>query len=234
MRLVLFGPPGSGKGTQSRLLQERLGLRYIATGEALREAIRQQTPPGKAAKPYIDAGQLVPDKIVNELVAEIFRGDDQPRCFVLDGYPRTLSQAVTFDKLLKDKGLNLDAVLQFIVSDDEVVRRLGGDGRWTCSNPTCGATFNVTGRKPKRPGICDTCGSPLMQREDDKEETIRRRLQVYHDNTAGVLAHYNAARLLREVPTDGPVEAVYQNIIKLLKPTGDSSCSGPTSNKPPS
>jgi adenylate kinase len=233
MRLVLFGPPGSGKGTQARLLQERLGLRYIATGDALREAIRQQTPTGKAAKPYIDDGRLVPDDLVNQLVTDIFLCDSRPRCFVLDGYPRTLQQARAFDELLKDLGLNLNAVLQFVIPDDEVVRRLGGGGRWTCSNPKCGATFNLTNRAPKRSGFCDRCGWPLMQREDDEEETIRRRLQIYHDNTSGVLAHYRAAKLLHEVPTDAPVESVYQNIIKLLKPhEGEAPCSGPTSSKP--
>src|SRR5262249_6491386 len=158
---------GSGKGTQARLLAERGGMRFIATGEILREAIRQQTLTGAAARPYLDAGRLVPDELVNQVVAEIFQRPDAPRCFVCDGYPRTDSQADWFDQFLKGRGGGLDAVLLLDVSDEEVVRRLGC--RWTCSNPDCGASFHQTKRPPKRPGICDTCGWKLMQREDDRE-----------------------------------------------------------------
>jgi adenylate kinase len=135
MRLVLIGPPGSGKGTQARLLNERFGLRYIATGDALREAILLKTPTGQAAKPFIDEGRLVPDDLVNQLVGELFLCDTRPTYFVMDGFPRTQPQAVWFEDFLKQLRLSLDAVLQFVLPDDEVVERICG--RMTCSNPKC-------------------------------------------------------------------------------------------------
>jgi adenylate kinase len=214
MRLILLGPPGSGKGTQAKLLSSRLGLTHISTGDILREADRLATPEGLKARPYMQAGQLVPDEIVNEIVASRFRRDDRPECFVMDGYPRTLPQAASFEAVLKQQHLDLDSVIYFNIDDEVIVQRLGG--RLTCSK--CGATYQVPNKPPKVPNVCDVCKSPLIQREDDKPETIRHRLKVYHDQTEELIAHYRDAGLLRELKAaQGDVEAIHNEIRALLQ-----------------
>lgn len=214
MRLVLVGPPGSGKGTQAEKLVERLGLTYIGTGDILRAAIRDGTPMGKRVEPLMKQGLLVPDSEVNEVVAELFRGDHPPTKFVTDGYPRTLAQAIAFDALLAQQLLNLDAVINLTIPDDEVVRRIGG--RRCCSNPDCKVCFHLEARPPKVAGQCDRCGSPLLLRDDDREETVRRRLKEFHRNTRALLDHYRAKNLLREVSATDSVETIYQNIVKAI------------------
>ncbi len=213
MRLVLIGAPGSGKGTQADKLVERLGLRYIGTGNILRDAIKQQTEVGKIAKPLIDEGRLVPDHVVNDLVAELFRVA-RPERFVMDGYPRTYAQAISFDALLRQQYLNLDAVVNLTIADDEVERRI--TSRRCCENKACLTCFNLAFRPPKVDGVCDRCGSPLVLRDDDKPETIRRRLVEFHANTAGLLTHYRNAGLLRDVPATDGMEAIYANILRQL------------------
>jgi adenylate kinase len=213
MRLILVGPPGSGKGTQAKLLSERLKLIHIATGDILREAIALQTPAGQRAKPFVVSGKLVPDDLVNELVADRFRRDDRPEAFVMDGYPRTLAQAGSFDQALRQQFLGLDAVVVLHVDDDEIVRRLSG--RWSC--PHCKATYHTISKPPRKPGICDVCGHALVQREDDKEGTIRERLKVYHQNTTELIPHYQAQGLLREVAGQGDIETIYGNIVHVLR-----------------
>jgi adenylate kinase len=213
MRLVLVGPPGSGKGTQAERLCERLGLRYVGTGNILREAIKQNTPVGRTAKPLIEQGRLVPDPLVNDVVAELFR-TDRPDKFVMDGYPRTYAQAVAFDALLAQQFLRLDAVVNLTIADDEVVRRIGS--RRCCTKKDCGVCFNLAFRPPKKDGVCDRCGSPLELRDDDKEETIRRRLVEFHNNTDALLDHYRRAGLLKDVSALDPMETVYRNIEAAL------------------
>jgi adenylate kinase len=215
MRLVLVGPPGSGKGTQAQLLVQRHGLRYIGTGDILREAIRGGTEMGERVKPLMDRGLLVPDSEVNEVVAELFRGDNRPERFVTDGYPRTYSQAVAFDALLVQQALALDAVINLTIPDEEVVRRISG--RRCCSKNTCGVCYNVYYRQSKATGQCDRCGSPLILREDDKEETVRRRLGEFHKNTDALIDHYRKRGLLREVDATDPVETIHANILKAVK-----------------
>jgi adenylate kinase len=213
MRLVLVGPPGSGKGTQGELLVQRLGLVEIGTGDILRRAIKEQTPIGRQVEPLIRQGLLVPDTIVNDLVAELFRGPNRPRCFVMDGYPRTYAQAIAFDALLAQEMLNLDAVINLTIPDEEVVRRISG--RRCCANvATCGVCYHVFARPSRVPGKCDRCGSGLIQRDDDKEETVRRRLEEFYKNTGGLIEHYRNRGLLREVSATDPPEAIYQNILK--------------------
>jgi adenylate kinase len=212
MRLVLVGPPGSGKGTQAKLLANALGLRYIGTGDILREAIKNNTPTGKLAEPYIKAGKLVPDDLVNSLIADLFRGKNRPTKFVLDGYPRTISQAEWFDKFLKDERLGLDDVIVFGVGDDEVVRRISG--RRVC--PACKAVYHVDDRRPEREGKCNLEEATLAQRPDDREETVRRRLKEYHDNADDLLEHYRKAGLLREVPALGTIDSIFANLMKLV------------------
>lgn len=216
MRLVLVGPPGSGKGTQAELLVKRLGLNYVGTGEILRDAIRRGTAMGKQVQPLMEMGRLVPDPIVNDVVAELFRGPNRPERFVMDGYPRTYSQAIAFDALLIQQYLNLDAVVSLEISDDEVVRRIGG--RRVCSNPECASLYNVNepSRAPKKRDVCDRCGSPLIVRDDDKEETIRRRLVGFHANTDHLIEHYRKKNLLREVPATDAPETIYANVLKAL------------------
>ena len=213
MRLVLVGPPGCGKGTQAEKLRERLGLTCIGTGNMFREAIELNTPVGRIAKPLIDQGLLVPDSVVNDLVAELFRAA-RPERFVMDGYPRTYAQAIAFDSLLAQQFLNLNAVINLTISDDEVVRRIGS--RRCCGNKECGVCYNLAFRPPKVAGVCDRCHSPLTHRDDDKEETIRRRLVEFHKNTDALLEHYRRAGILREVPALGPVEAVYESVRQAL------------------
>ena len=214
MRLILLGPPGSGKGTQAKLLSERLGLAHISTGDILREAIARNTPTGLLAKPYMLNGQLVPDALVNDVINERFRREDRPERFVLDGYPRTLAQAAAFDAVLRQQFLDLRAVALLVVDDEEIVRRLSQ--RWTC--PRCKATYHTTSKPPRAPGVCDACGTALVQRDDDKEETVRRRLQAYRQSTMELIPHYRAQGLLREVAGAGGIEAIYANLMQALNP----------------
>ena len=214
MRLVLVGPPGSGKGTQAELLCNRLGLTYVGTGEILREAIRTKTPVGREVEPIIKRGLLVPDIVVNDLIAELFRRPNRPEKFVLDGYPRTYSQSIAFDALLRQEYLTLDAVVNLSIQDEEVVRRISG--RRCCSNPKCGICYNVSVRPPKTVNACDKCGNPLLLRDDDKEETVRRRLEEFHKNTDALIDHYTRARLVRNVSATDPVETIFANVAKAI------------------
>jgi adenylate kinase len=213
MRLILIGPPGSGKGTQAKLLSKRLHLVHIGTGDILREAIREKTPLGKIAGPYILRGELVPDDLVNEVIAERFQREDRPDCFVTDGYPRTVAQAAAFDQILRQQFLDLSAVLFLIADDEEIVRRM--TGRWSC--PVCKSTYHLVSNPPKVPGVCDVCGSKLIQRDDDKESTVRERLKQYHQNTEGLLEYYKSRGLLHEVGGIGTIDQIYDKIIQELK-----------------
>jgi adenylate kinase len=213
MRLILLGPPGSGKGTQATLLCEPLGLAHIGTGDILRDEARRGTALGQRVDPYLKGGGLAPDELVNEVVAERFRRD-RPERFVMDGYPRTVAQAAAFDQVLRQEFLDLTAVALLLVDDAEIVRRLAG--RWSCPHPGCQRTYHTTHNPAKRPGYCDADNTVLIQREDDKEETIRRRLQVYHGNIAELIPHYRAQGLLREVNGQGSIEQVHQRIMQVL------------------
>jgi adenylate kinase len=218
MRLILVGPPGSGKGTQAKSLCERQNLAYIGTGDILREAVRLKTPAGTRAEPFVVSGRLVPDDLVNEMVADRFRRDDRPDGFVMDGYPRTLSQAASFDQVLRQQALGLDAVIVLTVDDEEIVRRLSG--RWTC--PQCKATYHLTSRPPRKSGHCDECGTALVQRDDDKEETIRRRLQVYRQSTAELIPYYRSQSLVREIAGTGDIESIYLSIVGAIQKASPS------------
>jgi adenylate kinase len=220
MRLILLGPPGSGKGTQAKLLGRDDNLEHISTGDLLRAAKDQGTPLGLRAKPYMDAGQLVPDDLVNELVAERFRRGDRPERFVMDGYPRTLSQAAAFDAVLREQFLDLNGVILLNVHDEEIVHRISG--RRVC--PNCNATYHIDNKPPKVPGVCDVCGHALEHRSDDKPETVRARLAVYHKDTVELIPHYRAQGLLREVAGEGNIDAVYANILKVLNTKASPSC----------
>jgi adenylate kinase len=219
MRLILIGPPGSGKGTQAKLLSTRLGLAHIGTGDILREAMRLGTPLGKLAEPYVRSGHLVPDDLVNEVVTNHFRRDDRPDRFVMDGYPRTLAQAASFDTVLRQQFLNLSAVLLFVVDDEEIVTRM--TGRLSC--PRCKRTYHMKNNPPRVTGICDACGNSLIQRSDDREDTVRERLRVYHENTEGLIDYYEGQKLLKKVAGTGAIETIYERVQSALGGT-NASC----------
>ena len=215
MRLVLIGPPGSGKGTQAELLVARLGLTYIGTGAILRDAIAGRTDVGQTVGPLLERGALAPDAIVNDIVAQRLREEDRPESFVLDGYPRTYAQAISLDALLRQQLLKLDAVFRLTITDEDAVRRI--TDRRSCANPNCGGCFHLALRPPKRAMICDACGEALVIRDDDTEDTARRRLLAFHKNTDRLLEHYRDAGGLIEVPATEPVETIYNNIAKALR-----------------
>ena len=212
MRLILLGAPGSGKGTQAKLLSARFRLEHVGTGDLLREAIRLKTPQGRQAEPYVSTGRLVPDSLVNDMVHDRFRRDDRPERFVMDGYPRTLPQAASFDGVLRQQFLSLTSVVLVNVPDEAIVLRLAG--RRNC--PSCGATYHVPNHPPKRGDACDRCNVALFQRDDDREETIRSRLRQYHRNNEGLVRYYLSQGLLHEVDGVGGTEEVFQRISKAV------------------
>lgn len=215
MRVLLIGPPGCGKGTQAKMLSKECNLEHIATGDILRQAIRENTPAGARAKPYVESGQLVPDELVNDIVAELFRSPTRPERFLLDGYPRTLAQAQAVDGVLREHQLPLDGVVFFVVDDEEIVRRVSG--RWSCPTPSCKATYHTESNPPKVPGVCNDCGNQLIQRADDKPETVRERLKVYHRNIDQMLPYYRNQGLVRDVPGVGSIDEVYGRMMAALK-----------------
>jgi adenylate kinase len=220
MRLILLGPPGSGKGTQAKLLSKDLGLEHLATGDLLAEAIRQRTPAGEQARPFYEAGQLVPDAQVNNLIAERFAREDRPRHFILDGYPRTLPQAAALDAILRQHCLDLTDVVELVVPDDELVRR--ALGRRVCPNPSCKAIYHLESKPPRVPDVCDNCGSRLVQRGDTY--AVQARLDVYHKTTAELIEHYRRLGLLRPVNGTGPIAQIYATIRKVLTRQADTPC----------
>jgi adenylate kinase len=206
--MVLLGPPGAGKGTQAAAIKKRFGLAHISTGDILRENVKSCTRLGLAAKRYMDAGRLVPDDTIINMMRERLREDDAGSGFILDGYPRTVAQAEELGVLLKEMGLCLDTVVLLEISDDDVVGRLGG--RRVCSN--CGAIYHVAGHPAEKEGICDSCGGSVIQRGDDMESVIRERLAVYHAETSQLVEYYEKRRLLRRVDAAGPTDAVLTSI----------------------
>jgi adenylate kinase len=213
MRLVLVGPPGSGKGTQAELLRDRLGLTEIGTGDILRAAIKKGSHP--ELKAILGQGRLAPDEVVNQLVGELFRSEQRPHCFVMDGYPRTLAQAKWFDNLLKESGTKLDGVIEFGLNDDDVVHRISG--RWSCPRRDCKALYHTISKPPKVAGICDNDGEKLIQRDDDRESVIRERLQVFHDNYDALVAYYKVTGLLHVIPALGSPEAIYSQTVNYIQ-----------------
>jgi adenylate kinase len=216
MRLVLVGPPGAGKGTQAEFISAHLSVPKISTGDIFRANVTQGTPLGREAKKFMDAGDLVPDEITVGMVRDRLAEDDATKGFLLDGFPRNVPQARTLDDLLLGAGTPLDVVLELVVDDDEVVRRLSG--RRTCRN--CGHIWHVDFDPPSIEGVCDSCGGELFQRDDDKPETIRHRLEVYYEQTAPLVSYYAEERLLVGIDAMGPVDDVTERAISSLRPYG--------------
>lgn len=212
LNLILLGPPGSGKGTQGERLQEDFRLPYWATGDILRAAVRDETELGRKAKEYMDRGDLVPDEVIIGVIAERVESPDAADGFILDGFPRTIPQAEALDAEMERLGRGLTAAILIDVSDEEVMRRLGG--RRTCVKE--GHIFHVHFDPPKNEGICDVCGSRLVVRDDDAPEVIQNRLEQYHSKTEPLVAHYQERGILRRVGGDRPPEDVSDRIRALL------------------
>lgn len=213
MRLILLGPPGAGKGTQAQRLVEKHGIVQLSTGDMLRAAVAAQTEIGKRAKAVMDAGQLVSDDIVNQIVSERVESDDCRRGFILDGFPRTLAQADATETMLAQKGMSLDAVIEIRVDDDVLVDRIAG--RYTCGN--CGAGYHDKNMKPSVDGVCDKCGSTeFKRRPDDNAETLRTRLQAYYKETSPLLGFYYAKGMLSSVDGMADIDAVTAEIEAVL------------------
>jgi adenylate kinase len=203
MRIILIGPPGAGKGTQAAAVKSKFSVDHISSGDILRENVRAGTPLGLEAKKFMDAGSLVPDALIIEMMRECL-SKGSVGGFMLDGFPRTAAQAEALDELMKEMSMPLDAAILLEVPDETVVKRLCG--RRVCSS--CGAIFHVTGNPTEAEGICDICSRPVIQRDDDREEVIRRRLSVYHRDTAPLAEYYEKSGLLRRVDASGPLDAV--------------------------
>ncbi|MEV6756092.1 adenylate kinase [Streptomyces sp. NPDC051214] len=214
MRIVLVGPPGAGKGTQAAFLAKNLKIPHISTGDLFRANISQGTELGKRAKAYMDEGNLVPDEVTIGMAKDRMAQPDAANGFLLDGFPRNVSQAEALDEALKADGQKLDAVLDLEVPEDEVVKRIAG--RRICRNDSS-HVFHVTYSKPKTEGVCDVCGGELYQRGDDKEETVRKRLDVYHRETEPIIDHYKAQGLVVTISALGKVEEVTKRAMDALK-----------------
>jgi adenylate kinase len=212
LNLVLLGPPGSGKGTQGERLQEDLRLPYYATGDILRAAVRDETELGREAKEYMDRGDLVPDEVIVGVIAERLDSSEALDGFILDGFPRTTPQAEALDAKLAELSRRVTAVLLIDVSDDEVVRRLGG--RRTCE--AGGHVFHVDFEPPKQEGVCDIDGSALIVRDDDKPEVIRKRLQTYHEKTEPLVSYYDDRSVLRRIEGEAAPEEVAEQVRRTL------------------
>ncbi|BDH09346.1 adenylate kinase [Streptomyces hygroscopicus] len=213
MRIVLVGPPGAGKGTQAAYLAKNLEIPHISTGDLFRANISQGTPLGREAKSYMDAGNLVPDSVTIAMAEDRMEQADAANGFLLDGFPRNLGQAKALDEYLKDKNLTLDAVLDLEVPEDEVVKRIAG--RRICRNDSS-HVFHAEYNKPKAEGVCDTCGGELYQRDDDREETVRKRLEVYHTETEPIIDYYKAQDLVVTIPAMGKVDEVTKRSMAAL------------------
>ncbi len=197
MRLILFGPPGAGKGTQAKQLEVATGRPQLSTGDMLRAARREGSALGTQAATFMDAGKLVPDEVVIGLIEERIEKPDAGSGFLLDGFPRTIPQAEALERMLQQKGQRIDHVVSIEVPDEDIVRRLSA--RRSCPND--GSVYHLEHMPPKQPGVCDKCGSALVQREDDKPETIKKRLAAFHEQTAPLKRYYEERGLLR--PVDG-------------------------------
>lgn len=212
MNLVFLGPPGAGKGTQAQLLQQREGIPQISTGDILRSAMAAQNPLGRRAKTFVDRGELVPDGVMIGIIEDRLDQPDARRGFVLDGFPRTLGQALALERMLEAAGRRIDVAVYFDVADDAIIRRL--TGRRVCRQAA--HIFHVEFSPPKVAGRCDLDGSELYQRDDDREDTVRRRVEVYHRETEPLVEFYRTRGVFEPV-RDGSIEAVYHRLQEIIK-----------------
>ena len=211
--LVLFGPPGAGKGTQAEKLIEKYGFNHISTGEVIREQIRKGTELGRSVQSYIEKGQLAPDGLVIDIIADYVAKHKDAKGNIFDGFPRTTSQAVSLDAILRDLGIKLDGVINIAVPDEELIKRT--TGRQICRS--CGATYHVTFKPSKVKNVCDKCGGELYQRDDDKVETVKKRLSVYAAQTKPLIDYYKNSNLYIEIDGKQSMEDVYKDIVASLE-----------------
>ncbi|MCR5675488.1 MAG: adenylate kinase [Lachnospiraceae bacterium] len=212
MKIIMLGAPGAGKGTQAKMIAEKYHLPHVSTGDIFRANLKEGTELGKKAKEYMDKGALVPDELTVEILLDRVAKDDCKNGYVLDGFPRTIPQAEVLDKELEKLGDKVDLAIDVEVPDENIVRRMSG--RRACLK--CGATYHIEHIPPKQEGICDNCGEPLVQRDDDKPETVQKRLTVYHDQTAPLIDYYTKKNILKTVDGTQDMEAVFADIVKLV------------------
>jgi adenylate kinase len=216
INMILLGPPGAGKGTQAGLLVKAYGFVHISTGDMLREAIKEGSEVGLEAQKYMTRGELVPDEVVTKLVIERMKRPDAQKGVILDGFPRTQKQAGSLDEALKREDRRVDIVLYMKTSEDVAVQRLSG--RRVCSD--CGKNYHVANMPPAKEGVCDLCGGKLVQRDDDRPETVRNRLHVYEQSTKDLIRYYEEKGMLREVDGDAAAEELFENIDTLFREEG--------------
>ena len=212
MKLIMLGAPGAGKGTQAKKIAEKYGIPHISTGDIFRANIKNGTELGNKAKSYMEQGLLVPDELTCDLVVDRIQQDDCKNGFVLDGFPRTIPQAEALDAALKKLNQTMDYAIDVDVPDENIVTRMSG--RRACLN--CGATYHVVFNPTKAEGICDACGNPTVLRDDDKPETVQKRLTVYHDQTQPLIEYYNTQNILKSVDGTQPLEKVFEDIVAIL------------------
>lgn len=212
MKIIMLGAPGAGKGTQAKKIAAKYEIPHISTGDIFRANIKNGTELGKKAKTYMDQGFLVPDELVLDLIVDRLQQDDCTKGYVLDGFPRTIPQAEALDKALAAQGQKVDFAIDVDVPDENIVRRMGG--RRACVG--CGATYHLVYAAPKQEGICDTCGGELILRDDDKPETVEKRLGVYHEQTKPLIDYYTKAGILKSVDGTVDMEDVFKAIISIL------------------
>ena len=212
MKIIMLGAPGAGKGTQAKKISAKYGVPHISTGDIFRANIKGQTELGMKAKVFMDQGQLVPDEITIGMLLDRIQEEDCKKGYVLDGFPRTIPQAESLTKALADMGDHIDYAINVDVPDENIISRMSG--RRACLK--CGQTYHIVYNPPKKENVCDVCGEALVLRDDDKPETVKKRLDVYHDQTQPLIDYYKAAGVLAEVDGTKYLEAVFQDIVKIL------------------
>ena len=212
MKIIMLGAPGAGKGTQAKMLSERYGIPHISTGDIFRMNIKNNTELGQKAKGYMDAGQLVPDELVVDLVVDRIKAKDCMKGFILDGFPRTIPQAEALDYALNNQNEKIDYAINVDVPDENIIKRMSG--RRACVG--CGATYHLVYNPTKTEGVCDVCGEKLILRDDDKPETVQKRLAVYHEQTQPLIDYYNKKEVILTVDGTQDIDVVYDEITKVL------------------
>ena len=212
MKIIMLGAPGAGKGTQAKMIADKYQIPHISTGDIFRANIKEGTELGMKAKSFMDAGGLVPDELVIDLVVDRLTWEDAKNGYVLDGFPRTIPQAEALTKALAERGEKIDAAIDIDVPDENIINRMGG--RRACVS--CGATYHIVNIPPKVEGKCDKCGADLILRDDDKPETVKNRLAVYHEQTQPLIDYYKAEGVLREVDGTVDMKDVFESIVQIL------------------